>query len=215
MYSFVTLDTIISCAHIIVTRMLYYTEHCYFNTCITIAWTLLVHVLISLLHGFTCIYVLNVLIFMLPGSLFLLHDLLLHDYFCIPVTWVFHTVHDYFLYHCIDMKLLLFTYIVHWSEMCGAKCHAEYCTSCYHIILLSCTWIHEGPPLAFHISCFLLSCSVIHRLLMFCYSVTCYIYCYYSWFIVIFNKYNMGLGETWRLTNSYRVDVLDPLYILL
>ena len=35
----------------------------------------------------------------------------------------------------------------------------------------------------------LLSCYMLHALLL-------------SWFIIIFNKYNMELGETWRLTRS-------------
>jgi len=40
-------------------------------------------------------------------------------------------------------------------------------------------------------------------------SVTCYMHYYCSWFIIIFNKYNMELGETWRLTRSCRVDILN------
>ena len=55
-------------------------------TCITFTLTLFVHVLISMLHGFTCIQASTVLVFMLLESLFLLRDLLLHEYSYIPVT---------------------------------------------------------------------------------------------------------------------------------
>ena len=53
---------------------------------------------ISSLHGFTCIHVLIVPVFILRASLFLLQYLSLHEYSCIIVTWVFNTVHDCFLY---------------------------------------------------------------------------------------------------------------------
>ena len=100
-------------------------------TCIIITWILLVDVLISLLHGFTCIHALIVLVFMLPESLFMLHNFLLHEYSCILVTKVFNTVHDHFLYHCIDMKLLLPEHTVYRYLMCGAKCHVEATSSIY------------------------------------------------------------------------------------
>ena len=44
------------------------------------------HVLAPLLHRFTDIHALIVSVFMLQGSLFILHELLLHGYSCIPVT---------------------------------------------------------------------------------------------------------------------------------
>ena len=154
---FITLNTVIS------------------YTCITIAWILLVHVLTSLLHRFTCIHALIISVSLLHGSLFLLHDLLLQEYICIPVAWVFNTVHDIhdqFLYHCIDVKLLLPRHIIHWFKICGAKCHTEYCTSCYLVILYMNLW---GPPLESHVSwiaCLLLSyiCHVIplHITCMYC-----------------------------------------------
>jgi len=82
-------------------------------SCITIAWILLVYILISLLCRFTGIHALIVLVFVLPESLFLLHDLLLNEYSCIPVTCVFNIVYDHFLYHCVDMKLLLSRHTVY------------------------------------------------------------------------------------------------------
>jgi len=57
-----TLHTVISC----------YTELYYIHT--------------SLLHGSTGIHALIISKFLLHGSLFILHELLLHEYSCIPVT---------------------------------------------------------------------------------------------------------------------------------
>ena len=63
------------------------------------------------------------------------------------------------------------------------KCHTEYYTSYYHVILLSCTW--RGPPLESHvlwIACLLLSCTCpviplhITCMNMTCYPVTCYMH---------------------------------------
>ena len=80
MYTLVTLDTVISLLRIIVTLMLHYTEHCYLIYRITITWILLIHVRISLLHGLTCIHALVIHTFLLHGSLFLIHKLLLLEY---------------------------------------------------------------------------------------------------------------------------------------
>ena len=77
-----------------------------------------------LLYGFTYIHALIVHIFLLHGS-----------YLDIPV-WplnasFLNTIHDYFLYHCIDMKLLLPGHNVYWYSMCETMCHVK-ATSSIH-----------------------------------------------------------------------------------
>jgi len=57
--------------------------------CTIATWILctqLYHVYTPLLHGFTGIHALIVSVFLLHGSLFILYELLLHGYSCIPVT---------------------------------------------------------------------------------------------------------------------------------
>jgi len=90
----IPLNTVISYICIIATRIL---------------CTQLCHILITLLHGFTCIHALIIHVVMLSESLFLLHDLPLHVYSCIPVIWIFNTVHDCF------MLLISIWYSCYWT----------------------------------------------------------------------------------------------------
>ena len=124
----ITPDIVIICTCIIVTRKLQYTGYsiscrfllhwtllfhvlvsplhgCYITpdtvisyTCIIVTWILLFYGHISRFHKFTCIHSLIVPVFMLLESLFILHDLLLHEFSCILVTWVFNMIHDCLLY---------------------------------------------------------------------------------------------------------------------
>ena len=57
------------------------------------------HIRISLLHKFTYIPGMIVSVFSMHGTLFILHELLLHGYFCIPL-------HDYFLLLILILILL-------------------------------------------------------------------------------------------------------------
>jgi len=91
-------DTVISCVCRTITHiMLHWTllfhvhvslrhEHAITLDIVTrLLCTQLFHVLISLLHRCTCIHTLIVFIFLLHGSLLMLHGLLVHDYSCILV----------------------------------------------------------------------------------------------------------------------------------
>ena len=71
------------------------------------------------------------------------------------------------------------------------------------------TWAVDMRYVESHIYCFPLSCFVLSTKLMSCYRVTCIMYCSCSWYHVYIKcmNYKMGLGETWRLTSSCRVDV--------
>jgi len=84
--------------------------------------TQLFHVLIPLLHRFTGIHALIVSIFMLHGSLFILHELLLHGYSCIPVTWLFLIT---WLFPVTDIDIPVTEHVSHWYAMCGTKCHMD------------------------------------------------------------------------------------------
>ena len=55
-----------------------------------------ISVRISLLHVFTGIHACIVSIFLLYGSPFILHVLLLHVYSCISVTWLFPVIDNDF-----------------------------------------------------------------------------------------------------------------------
>jgi len=152
-------------------------------SCITIAWILLVYILISLLCRFTGIHALIVLVFVLPESLFLLHDLLLNEYSCIPVTCVFNIVYDHFLYHCVDMKLLLSRHTVYWYLTCETKCHMKTTSSIHGAI-------SRVPHLLFSIIFF--SDTRIAYVLLSC---TCYMHCYSSWFIEYLTNTIWGWGD--------------------
>jgi len=86
MYTLVILDTIFSCTRINVTRMLYYIEYYYFiylyhhyiDTISSYS-----HITVTWIHLYTCF---DYSCLHVPESLFLLHDLLLYEHFCIPVT---------------------------------------------------------------------------------------------------------------------------------
>jgi len=101
----ISLDIMISYICIIATWILYTHISCY---------TQLYHVLTQLLHGSTGIHVLIVSVFLLHGSLFILHELLLHEYSCIPVTWLFSV---------IDIDIPVTGHECCWYVMRETKCH--------------------------------------------------------------------------------------------
>ena len=87
------IDTIIACSWIIDTQIRYYNGY--------VTWILcaqLLHVLTPLLHRLTDTHVLIVSVFFLHGSLFILHELLLHDILVLPL-------HD-----CFPLLILIFRY---------------------------------------------------------------------------------------------------------
>ena len=86
--------------------------------CIIVTWILytqLCHVHTPLLHIFTGIHVL-IVIFLFCGSPFLLHGLLLHVYFCKPITWLFPVTY---------IDILVTGHECYWCAMCRTKCHVE------------------------------------------------------------------------------------------
>ena len=93
----ILLDTIISYICIAATRIL---------------CTQLFYVLLTLLHRFTCIYVLIIYVFLLHESLFLLYG-----YSCILITWLYSVKYVYDIpvtgHECC------------WYAMCGTKCHMD------------------------------------------------------------------------------------------
>jgi len=110
-------------------------------------WTLLLHVLVDLLHGsciapillfysyllshrLTNMHVMIVFEFPLHWTLFMLHELLLHRYSCIPITWLFLVTN-------IDMIFLLLDM---WAV--DMQCVEQCATS-----------KPRGPPIESHISC--------------------------------------------------------------
>jgi len=124
--------------------------------------TQLFHVLISLLHRFTGIHALVVSVFLLHGSLFILHELLLHGYSCIPVTWLFFFT---------DIDIPITGHVKYWYAMCETKCHVDPAM---------------GPPLEFHISCFPLSVILFHASNRAHVLLSCYMYhaLYLFWYTV-------------------------------
>ena len=84
--------------------------------------------------------------------------LLLHEYFL-------NIVHDYFLYHCIDMKLLLPGHIIYWCLMCETKCHVEATKGATSRIshLLFPVILFSDTKTAY----VMLSCYIMHALLFF------------------------------------------------
>ena len=124
---------------------------------------------------YTCLIV---LVFLLHGSLLMLHGLWLHGFF-----FVF-SLHDCFL--LLILICIVTEHVSYWYSMCGGS------------DLLNPTSLVFRFPL----SCFMLSTE-----LMSCHLVTCTMHCTCYWYTLYFNKYNLKMGETWWLTRSCRVDV--------
>jgi len=76
----------------------------------------LYHVHTLLLHGSIGIHTLIISVFLLHGSLFIFHELLLHEYSCIPATWLFPVT---------DIDIPVTRHINCWYAMCGTKCHVD------------------------------------------------------------------------------------------
>ena len=157
-------------------------------------WILCACLTLLLVH--TGLHALIVYVFHLHGSWFIV---LLHGYSWIPVilhtvyitwiivTWVVHPVsplHDYFL--------LLICYSRYWIMSCWyAMCGIPHLLFPFPVILLY----------AINRAQVLLSCYPYHVLYLFL------LHCILD---ISDHKDNLGMGETWRLIRSYRVDVLDP-----
>jgi len=120
-------------------------------------------------------------------------------------------------YTCIDCSYILIIWVT--VHITGIIVACIFLYSCYMIVSRYWYWysrywtcellINDGwnpTSLVFH---FPLSCFMLSTELMSCYRVTCNMHCTCSWCTVYFtyNKYNLRMGETWRLTRSYRVDV--------
>ena len=89
---------------------------------------------ISMYHCHTntvCMPAMIVFVFPLHWTLFMLHGLLLHEYSCIPVTWLFSVTDiDIYCYwtwmHPVtDIDILIIGHVTCWYAMCGTKCHVD------------------------------------------------------------------------------------------
>ena len=102
---------------------------------------------------------------------------------------LFHVIPVFLLYDCFSLLILIFPLLDTWAvDMRCVESHI-YCSR------------------------FPLSCSMLSTELRSCYHVTCTMHCTCSYYVVYFKWNiikNLGMGETWRLIRSYRVDVLDP-----
>ena len=159
MWILVILNTVIACTCTLVIRILYAPILLFYSY--------------LLLHRFTRMHAMIVFVFPLYWTLFMLYGLLLHEYSCILVTWLFPVT---------DTDIPVTGHVSCWYAMCEIS-HLlfpvfSYLVSCYH---------------SAHV---LLLCYMYHVRDLF------RIYC-----VVRDNKYNLGMGETWRLTRSCRVDV--------
>ena len=133
----VTLDIVVSCTYLSATQILIHPTllfHIYgprihkyiilLDTVIsyicTIAiWiicTQLYHIHVPLLHRSTGILTQIVSVLLLHESQFILHELLLDEYSCIPITWLFPV---------IDIDILITGHVNCWYAMCGTKCHVD------------------------------------------------------------------------------------------
>jgi len=191
--------------------------------------TLLSHVYVSPLH----IYYYTTLIFLIqvpPIHRYTNSLDTLISYIDIIVTWMLDT----HLYHDHTSLLHMFIAPVYMHVLFLYSCHMDHRSyymyyysmlslySCYMIVfrywywyssyliyeLLICNvWNPTSIVFRFPLSCFTLSTE-----LRSCYHVTCTMPSTCSFYAVYCedNKYNFGMGETWRLIRSYCVDVLDP-----
>ena len=92
----ITLDTIISCSCITDTRAHYYIGYC----CMVILYTV-ISCSYNTSHRFTCMHALIVSVFLLHGSL-----LLLHVYSCISITWLFPVTDIDVILLLLDMSVV-------------------------------------------------------------------------------------------------------------
>ena len=130
-----TRDTVITCAY------LWY-------------WILLVHVLVDLLHyasiwlfysyllshRFTFMHAMLVFVFSLSWTLFILYGLLLHEYSCILVTWLFSVT---------DIDILVTRHVSYWYAICGIP-HLLFPVSRY---LVLCYQQSSCPIIMLHVPC--------------------------------------------------------------
>jgi len=173
----------------------YYTGYCYRRL-----GTLLFLIHVPLVHGYTNSQntVISYIVIIVTGCLIHSYIMFTHHcytcmyYFYILVIWI--TIHIaclivacIFLYSCC-MIVSRYWYSRYWIRE----------------LLIYDVW----NPISI-VSRFLLSCFMLSTKLMSCYRVTCIMYCSCSWYSVYIKcvTYYMGLGETWRLTRSCRVDV--------
>jgi len=92
-------------------RYFIYLYHCYMDTLYTV-----ISCYTWLLHKFTSIHVLIISVFLLHGSLFILHELLLHRYFYIPFTWLFSIT---------DIDIPVTGHVRYWYVIYETKCHVD------------------------------------------------------------------------------------------
>ena len=147
----------------------------------------------------------------------------------IPLHGVPHFIYLFSLWHgYLTHRYLMFT---HHCYICSPhECTCMYCfylrvitvhmtcmiVPCYHIhviclfpvtdtvIPLLDTWAVDIQCVDFHSYCFPFPVIVFHAINR-VHDMLSYLFLLYC--IVIDNKENLGMGETWRLTRSYRVDV--------
>ena len=117
----------------------------------------------------------------------------------------FHMDHRaYYMYYCS-----MFPYSCYMIVLCYWYGYSRYWT---WELLICDMWNPTSivPVILFPLYCsrFPLYCSMLSTELMSCYHVTRIMYCNCSCYLVyLTHKDLLGMGETWRLIRSYRVDV--------
>ena len=117
---------------------------------------------IPLLHRFTGIHALIVSIFLLHGSLYILHDLLLMD---IPV----FPLHDYFpllilIFSLLDMSVVDMWCVelsATWIQATGATSRISHLLFPVYRYLVLCYQQSSCPVIAIHVPCTVLTCEIL------------------------------------------------------
>jgi len=137
-----------------------------------------------------------------------------------------YSMHSYFmflLHYYIDSSVYMYwlsmysCYIDHGLYDCYMDIHVfplnDYFSLLKLIFPLLDTWAVDMRCVESHINCFLFPVILFYAINRAHVSLSCYRYHATCSFHVVYFKYNkdnLGIGETWRLIRSYRVDVLDP-----
>ena len=193
-----------------------YTDHCYYMY----SWYtdmfhgLLLHIYVPLVHGYThsrntAFYIIVIIVTWMLGtqlchvytSLFRMYILFLYSCHMDHCLYCMY-IQVFLLHDCFP--LLIFPLLDTWAA--DMRC-----------VELSATWIQATgatsriPHLLFPFPVILFYAINRTQVLLSCYLYhALYLFLLRCALEMKYNKVNLGMGETWRLIRSYRVDVLDP-----
>ena len=151
------------------------------------------HITVTYAHR-TSVHTCIVSIFLSYESPFILYVLL------------FHVIPVFLLYDCFPLLILIFPLLdMRAVDMRCVESHI-YCSR----FPIYCSWY------LVHVILFLILVILFYAINRALVQLSCYPY--HLLYLFLFHcildisdhKYNLGMGETWQLTRSYRVDVLDP-----